>query len=993
MPLSKQLVPVPFGSGVDSKTDARRTPIGKLVELENGVFSKTGALHKRHGYDAVSLSVEGGGTISGLVGTLAHRDELLAFTDQGTVYSRSAATERWVSRGEAVVASTDDHVVVRNDKEQRAADVCVVGGLRVVVWEEYSGNPAAYDGIKYSVYDDASGTVLVSSGTVASATGTRPRVVAFGDYAVILYAVGVEVYERHLNAAYTPTTLSTAVAIIGDVTSGNATFDACVAGDRLFVAWGSSGSGAAECCYLDSTFAVTTGPGLGGAIAADICVAIAAGADQSLYILSAGSGGPDWEFFRASYTLNAYAVSTASAVTAPRRCSLVVNDGAAPASATAVFDTSAGVRTMTITPAGSGLGAGAALVKGATVASHAWKYGTAGTCYAAINWSSAEQSGYFAVNLSTGRVVARLGYGNGGGTRPHCTLSGAVEVSEGRYAFARQQVTELVTTSTVTMTRAGITVSDVVHEPTVRLQAARAGDGLVIAGGVPQFYDGLTVRELGFLLYPEGVTAAPVGAASGSMAAGTYQYCVVYEATDNLGQIHRSAPSTPVSVTAAALDSVTLAIPNLRVGSWGTSARLVVYRTAVNGSFFYRITASATPTMNDPTANTTTYTDDAADVDITSNEPLYTMGGIIENVSPGACKYAVTVRGRVWLAGFADGNLLAFSKTLRDGEPPAFSDSILTIACDPDGGPITGLGFIDDKVIIYKRDRILAVAGAGPTDTGIGQVYDTPQPITTEQGCSSAASIVAVPNGLMFQSPGGIYMLDRALQTTYIGAAVEDWNAYTVVGAARCTDATRVVFWTSTGPALVYDWQYEQWSTWTHHEASSATVWAGLLTFVRDNGALWVESPTRYTDAGSFIRLRATFGWMAFAGIQGWERLYSLYVLGEMKGPHTLRCRFAYDYDPAWASEGTIDAGALYPGTVYGGTSPYGADTVYGGAYPVYRFRFYPEVQKCQAFRVCLEDVQTTDYNEGVSFVDLSLLVGQKKGSKPLSSTKTAGAS
>lgn len=991
MALSKQLVPVPFGSGVDTKTDSRRTPVGKLTDLQNGVFSKTGALHKRHGYDAVSLSIEGGGTISGLVGTLAHRDELLAFTDQGTVYSRSEATERWVSRGEAVVASTEDRAVVRNDKEQRAADVCVVNGLRVVVWEEYSGNPAAYDGIKYSVYDDASGTVLVGSGTVAGATATRPRVVAFGDYAVIMYAIGVEVLERHLNAVHSPTTLSTAVAIIGDVTSGAAVFDACVTGSRLFVAWHSTGAGAAELMALDDTVtALSAFPSLGGAIACDACIAIAAGADQSLYILGASTAGPDWEFFRASYTGAVYANATASAVTAPRRVSLVVHDDASPASATAVFDTTAGVRTLSLTPAGSGLGAGTALIKNATVASHAWKYGSANTRYVAINWSSTEQSSYFAVNLSTGRVVARLGYGNGGGTRPHCTLSGAVEVSTGRYAFARQQVTELITTSTVTMTRAGITVSDVVHEPAVRLQAATAGAGLVIAGGVPQFYDGLQVRELGFLLYPEGVTAVAVGAGTGLMAAGVYQYSVVYEVTDNLGQIHRSAPSTPVSVTAAALDSVTVTIPNLRIGAWGTAVRLVVYRTAVNGSIFYRVTASATPTANDPTTNTTTYTDSVADASITSNELLYTTGGIVENVTPSACKYAVTINGRVFLAGFSDGNVVACSKLLRDGEPPAFSD-LLSVACDPDGGPVTGLGYVDDKVIVYKRDRILALTGAGPTDTGLG-LYETPRTVTTEQGCSSAASIVAVPEGSMFQSPGGIYLLDRSLQTSYIGAPVEYWNDQTVVGAARATDATRVVFWTAAGPALVYDWQYQQWSTWTGHAATSATVWGGLLAFVRDDGALLVQSDT-YTDAGAFIRLRATFGWMAFAGIQGWERLYRVRILGEMKGPHTLRCRFGYDYDPAWPDEGTIDVGALYAGSVYGSASVYGGDSVYGGVYPLYTFEFRPERQKVQSFRISVEDVQSTDYNEGVSFVDLSLLVGQRRGPQRLPSTKVAGAS
>lgn len=990
MALSKRTISVPFGYGLDTKSSELRTPTGRLLACENAVFTKGGELAKRPGYEALALSLEGGGTMAGPVGVMTHDNELLAITDAGTIYSRSDATGRWVSRGEATAATTESRSVVRNDKEQRAPDVCIVGGLRVVVWEEYSGNPAAYDGIRYSVYDDASGTVLVSSGTVATATGTRPRVVAFGDYAVILYAVGVEVLERHLNAVHSPTTLSTAVAIIGDVVSGNATFDACVSGDRLFVAWGSSGSGAAECMYLDSTFAAVTGPGLGGAITVDICLAIAAGDDRNLYILSAGAGGPAWEFFRVSYTLNVYAVFTASAVTAPRRVSLVVNDGASPAGATAVFDTTAGVYTLSITPAGGGLGAGTLLVKGATVASHAWRYGTAGTRYAAINWSSTEQSGYFAVNLSTGRVVARLGYGNGGGTRPHCTLSGAVEVSTGRYAFARQQVTELVTTSTVTMTRAGITVSDVVHEPAVRLQAATAGAGLVIAGGVPQFYDGLAVRELGFLLYPEGVTAVAVGAGTGSMAAGVYQYSVVYEATDNLGQIHRSAPSTPVSVTAAALDSVTVTIPNLRIGTWGTAARLVVYRTAVNGRFFYRVTPSATPVANVPTTNTTTYTDDDADASITSNEPLYVNGGIIENVAPSASRFCVGYRGRVWLAGLEDSNAVAYSKFLRDGQPPEFCDQFVA-ACDPAGGPITGLGVIDDKLVIFKRDRAFALVGDGPSDTGAGAVFGDPIAVTTETGCVSAASVVQTPQGLMFQSPKGIYLLDRSMQATYVGAPVEQYNSLTVIGARTSASDNRVVFWTRDGAALAYDWLMRQWSTWSNHEASCVTTWDDRHVFVRTDGTLCAETPAAFTDAGSAIKLRATFGWLGLGGVQGYQRLLALRVLGRFIGAHTLRCQLSYDYDPSVRGDGSIDVGALYPGTTYGGTSPYGSDAVYGGTWPTYRFEFKPERQSCQTVLITLEDVQSTDYNEGLVLVDLALTIGVKGYPQPLAGSRRAG--
>jgi hypothetical protein len=41
--VQKQMVPVQFGGGIDTKVDPKQLQAGQLLELENGQFSKTSA--------------------------------------------------------------------------------------------------------------------------------------------------------------------------------------------------------------------------------------------------------------------------------------------------------------------------------------------------------------------------------------------------------------------------------------------------------------------------------------------------------------------------------------------------------------------------------------------------------------------------------------------------------------------------------------------------------------------------------------------------------------------------------------------------------------------------------------------------------------------------------------------------------------------------------------------------------------------------------------
>lgn len=59
MALVKQIVPVPFVGGVDTKTDEKQVVPGKLLLLENGIFTSPKQIKKRNGYRQLSQVILG----------------------------------------------------------------------------------------------------------------------------------------------------------------------------------------------------------------------------------------------------------------------------------------------------------------------------------------------------------------------------------------------------------------------------------------------------------------------------------------------------------------------------------------------------------------------------------------------------------------------------------------------------------------------------------------------------------------------------------------------------------------------------------------------------------------------------------------------------------------------------------------------------------------------------------------------------------------------
>ena len=440
--------------------------------------------------------------------------------------------------------------------------------------------------------------------------------------------------------------------------------------------------------------------------------------------------------------------------------------------------------------------------------------------------------------------------------------------------------------------------------------------------------------------------------------AGTYITALV----PAVSQISLSNPATATSsgstFTTKDVGSNVISLPNYRI-TQKTSVTIVVYRTVLNGTIFYRVTDPKNPIYSDPTTATQSFTDTLPDAVIIGNEQLYTTGGEVDNIAAPAVSALATYRNRAVYLTPESPLSWGYSKQIIPGTPVEFNSELFIQAVDPKGGNLTALAEMDDKIILFKNSYMFYVVGEGPSPSGLNNDYQDPQVISTDTGCINQNSIVLTPIGLMFQSPKGIYLLNRALQVSYIGAEVEAFNGATVTSAILINSLNQVRFTLNTGVALVYDYYFQQWSVFTNINAADSTFFQNQHTYITQGGVISQENMSVFTDSGAFIPLFMETSWFSFAGLQGFERFYKMLLLGDYKSPHTLNITVAYDFN----------------------TAPVNIDPIPVLSDPgVYQFRIFPPQQKCEAFKLTIGDSQTSSFGEGFSFSGINLEVGIKQG-------------
>lgn len=448
-------------------------------------------------------------------------------------------------------------------------------------------------------------------------------------------------------------------------------------------------------------------------------------------------------------------------------------------------------------------------------------------------------------------------------------------------------------------------------------QCAELGAELHISGGTSMVADSSTTFEDNFVYYPE---FSYVTTTSGVFSSVTKSYAIVYVYPDAAGLLHRSAPYFPVSPALTAGQSYVVQIPALSV-TWRDVANpgqvfAEIYRTVGDGgSTFYlvdRIAVSNTTAayIRWPAAGG----DNTADTAVSVSTLVYTTGGVLDNVIPPSSLLQITHRSRVVMV---DETLRQTweSRAFTPGEAPGFNEVLITPYSE--GGDITALASMDDKLLVFKVSSIWVRYGDGPADTGQGSDWTIPQRIASDVGCVAWQSCVLTPVGVMFQAQSGIYLINRGVSVSFIGAPVVDLLATypTIVSAVLVPEANHARFFCTNGTTsaiLVYDYLLQQWTSHVLAQLSApvaSTVLQpdGQLALVTTDGQLWQEHLTTdanaYLDDDSsgnthFVPTTVTWPFVKIQGVQGYQRARKVMFLGESQDSCGLTMTVATDYNP-----------------------------------------------------------------------------------------------
>lgn len=974
MTVQRQLVSVPFAAGLETKQDDKQLGPAQLTTLENAVFSSPGKLRKRNGVDRVTAQPYTG-SAPPTAGVLAYRDELLA-TDGRSLVTLGGDGD-WLDRGAMVQAIPSQRQIHRGRYDHIHQDSIrhPSAGVTLFAWLEL-----ATKRIRYSITDDASGAVLVDGAQASDPVAesnvllSRVKVGVVGGHFVILWVRSVtsEVSTTHalrwvtVNASTLAAETEHLFAVLRTTSPSQPgiLFDVTTSPDGLVYVVYRSGvtleartveevSGTPE---MGRT--IDFAPGVSLSAVQSVGVFIDPGAEQVITLWSEGAIAyfSSWTYSLDPVETGVHIIDlgstflrTMTGVTVGSNRYVVAND---EFGRLRVYDLINGQTEITVRP-------------GIELASKPFAHD------GALYFFGTNDAGPRSLFLfdAGGRPVARMLPGltteNAYGIIPEVSQIGPGE----------WEVSALIRTRDQsrfdwpgTYTTFGLNAVRVAFDPVPYPSSLVAGGTLLVGGGIVRAYDGgihgeddagrpLCAVEHGFL------TAPPAPETEDHGGSHTYSYVAVYAWTDAQGSVHRSEPSAPTVVRMSAPiggGGQAVSVPPLRLSAKASEAQIELYRTTDGGSVFYRCAIAE----NDPAADVVTFHDTLTDAQLEDELQVYTTGNVVENTAPPPSRILAWHRNRVWLVDAMNPVTMWFSKTVLPGSPVEFSD-IFVKAVEEAGGEVTALASLDDKLIVFKADRIYVVTGQGPDDTGGNDDLSDASRISSDVGCICHRSVVVTPAGVLFRSRKGIYLLDRSLSVQYVGAPVEAFNEQRTTAAVLVPDAHQVRFVTDSGAALVYDYLVGQWSTFTGYEALDATVRGASTVLAGADGFIAKETPGVYVDnrdgAPKPIGLRLVTGWMNVGTLQGFVRLRKVLVLGEWYSAHTLQLGIAYDYDAASGE------------TVRGVQSQ-------GG---VYQWQFQPSRQKCEAVRLTLWD-ETTEPGQALDLSALTFEVGVKRGAMKL---------
>lgn len=898
-------------------------------------------------------------------------------------------------------------------------DCAYLSGLTCYVWE--SRNPdSTYtnEGIRVEVVDEATGAHVYSSFVVTSGsyTAVKPRVLAYGTKFYIYYAEFVTGTAAFDIKAFTITASTMAVTAAGTVTSGTVAV-LCEQPDAILYDVAVHANGVigvvaqtdnALFTILSKTVSTTDGYTTAFGFSSSTN---ASAAFQSLTAL-------------VTYDNTDYRVHAFFGLVASRNCVGIAKTLAGVLTAETVVlthATNSPGRIVAYEQSATQIIVACDYYLTTTidysqlnVAQCTHTYGTITTCTGATPWfiagriascngrlylpmlfsSPYYQSTYYIIDLTSVllnlgvagtygggyHVVARIDYGESdlvfASTLRTETRVPSLLVSSNKMFFAYTKwETDLRIVGTNNLTEVALSSATVDFDSQLGHEEV---NGLTwLAGACPQVWDGSYLVEEGFHHAPEiyGIqTLVASGTYSFPNATATYTICFTYAWQDAQGNWWESGPSNEVSVSVTMGGNLDITPTVLVPPTLKPRALVVMYRTLGSSTDTSLYTAGLH------------YVTSLSEASLPLSEQLYTAGGVLPNTPAPACRHVSNFQGRLVLSGCGEGDSVHWSKVTARGFGVEFSsgDPTHQTKVPKDKGRVVGTKEIDDRLVVFCENSIGVISGTGPSPTGtqgqysdfatavpdIGADWDAPKAIHRSLGGIWFQS----PFGMRFFSQGGA--LGIGPDGKQLGSEVDDLVSGISVALSGGTKQ-QVRFYQTGGTVLVYDYQWQQWTRFTGADSIDAVVGNGILYHLSNYNdttpMLRCFDSTYYRDFDDDGGTNTEFTgyietpWLSFAGIQGFQRIYRLMVLGRnidsSVQTQTMAGTIGYDYVPVSPPTGETFSAVVTPTT--------------GG---LVQFQHHFAKQKCESIKIGISFKPTTSNTGRLRLTDLTLQVGVKPG-------------
>lgn len=1010
MALNKTPVAINFARGLDTKTDPYQVQVGSFLTLVNSVFDTAGRLTKRFGNSIIT-------TLPNTLQTTLTTFNGNLIATGSNLYAYNKDNNVWINEGVVQPITLSTIPMVRSNTGQTSQDSAIApNGLACLVYLDSSGS------YYYQILDSSTGQHITSR-IALPATASQARAFILGVYFVVTYTTTAPSLSYVAIPINNPNSPRPPVVISSTITSSTDGYDGYVINNTLYLSWSATGT-SIDICFLNQ-FLVRSA--IISSVTASSQQLISVTADTTrVYVSYWSSSTTNSASVSFDYALNPIMTATPTIVTTViSELTSIVSKGKLEVFDEVINNYAYGDGTtrtdfvdkyIVTPPSVTGVGTSTAaqqVLRSVGLASKPIL--NDGTVYFMVAYGdtnqvapgdNSNQPTYFLID-DAGNIYMKLAYAVGGGYAETQVLP-SISLLDSSYYVSYLIVDQLTSTNKITNPSAGTHINQIttltgvnmaVFEINTTQYSSEIAGSLHLTGGQMWQYDGVSPVELGFHVWPENINVSitPTG---GSIAIGTYFYVFTYEWTDNAGNIHRSAPSIPFEAGVSTAGSVaTVQVPTLRLTAKRppNPVRIVGYRYSLAQPIYYQFTSITSPTVNDTNVDFVTIVDTQSDLQILGNPILYTTGGVIENIAPPASVASALFKNRLFIVDAEDQNLLWYSKTVIENVPVEMSD-LLTLYVAPTSGAqgstgnITALSAMDDKLIIFKKDAIYYLTGIGPDNTGANNDFTDPVFITASVGCAIPNSITLMPNGIMFQSDKGIWLLGRDLSTTYIGSPVEAFNS-NVILSAQAIPGTNQVRFLSTNMTLMYDYFYSQWGTFTNIEAISATLYQGKHTYLNSVGQVFQENANSYFDGSEPVLMSFITSWINVAGLQGFERFYFLYLLGTYYSAFKLQIGVAYNYNSSLSQSTIVTQNNYVP--AYGEEALWGSGGPWGGVGAPFQARVFPIVQKCESFQLTFNEIydpsMMPNNGQGLTLSGLNMVIGVKKGYRTQKAARSFG--